>query len=418
MSSPDYYEVLGLTRSASISEIKTAYRRLALKWHPDKNPNNVSEAEEKFKLIGEAFATLSDENKRREYDNKDRTTFGFKDFHSDFSFASANDLFRQFFGRDPFASFNDRFFNDPFGNDPFGNDPFFSSGFGSFSSGFGSLGPGLGSFGRLGGVRNNAMSVTRPFTGSNSVFSTMNTGGSSVSTSQSISYNENGDKVTKTTTQRTVNGHTTTEMKTEVHDRYGRLLQSTTDAPQLTNEDNKVHVNRRIPITINNQQFPSSAPAHGRNLFHSERKISPRQSVKQPSISPRSSINKDKSSERLASERLSVGCNKVTDQRSASREREFSRQFESSMRNSNSEKRQSLERARTRDLMSDRAVYASASQHGQTHSRNASLQQSQYNPCSLTTNGHRGPPADSAQTQVSQQPQGFKSQPHSIHARY
>ncbi len=63
----DYYQVLGVDKKASVDELKKAYRKLALKWHPDKNPNDKS-AEEKFKKISEAYAVLSDDKKRSEYD--------------------------------------------------------------------------------------------------------------------------------------------------------------------------------------------------------------------------------------------------------------------------------------------------------------------------------------------------------------
>jgi len=65
--SEDYYKTLGIEKSASAEDIKKAYRKLALKWHPDKNPNNKS-AEDKFKKISEAYAVLSDPEKRKEYD--------------------------------------------------------------------------------------------------------------------------------------------------------------------------------------------------------------------------------------------------------------------------------------------------------------------------------------------------------------
>ncbi|UCB56896.1 MAG: molecular chaperone DnaJ [Candidatus Omnitrophota bacterium] len=68
MSKRDYYEILGLSKGASADEIKRAYRRLALKHHPDKNPENHKEAEEKFKEICEAYEVLSDEQKKRTYD--------------------------------------------------------------------------------------------------------------------------------------------------------------------------------------------------------------------------------------------------------------------------------------------------------------------------------------------------------------
>ncbi len=63
----DYYEVLGVNKNATEQEIKTAYRKLALKYHPDKNPNN-KESEEKFKEINEAYEVLSDKQKRSMYD--------------------------------------------------------------------------------------------------------------------------------------------------------------------------------------------------------------------------------------------------------------------------------------------------------------------------------------------------------------
>ncbi|KAF4669695.1 hypothetical protein FOZ61_003289 [Perkinsus olseni] len=64
----DYYQVLGVPHNASQDDIKKAYRKLAMKWHPDRNPDNRSEAEAKFKDIGEAYQTLGDEGKRRQYD--------------------------------------------------------------------------------------------------------------------------------------------------------------------------------------------------------------------------------------------------------------------------------------------------------------------------------------------------------------
>jgi molecular chaperone DnaJ len=64
----DYYSILGVERSASKDEIKKVFRKLALQYHPDKNPGN-KEAEEKFKKINEAYSVLSDEQKRHEYDN-------------------------------------------------------------------------------------------------------------------------------------------------------------------------------------------------------------------------------------------------------------------------------------------------------------------------------------------------------------
>ena len=73
--SPDYYELLGISRGSSTSEIKKAYRRLAMKYHPDRNPNN-RQAESKFKELTEAYAVLTDPKKRETYDRYGKTPFG------------------------------------------------------------------------------------------------------------------------------------------------------------------------------------------------------------------------------------------------------------------------------------------------------------------------------------------------------
>jgi len=63
----DYYKILGIEKDANETQIKKAYRQMAIKWHPDKNPNN-DEADARFKDIGEAYETLSDPTKRDRYD--------------------------------------------------------------------------------------------------------------------------------------------------------------------------------------------------------------------------------------------------------------------------------------------------------------------------------------------------------------
>ncbi len=87
MGGKDYYKILGVSRSASPEEIKRAYRKLALKYHPDRNKAN-EEAEAKFKEVSEAYAVLSDPNKKKQYD-----MFGAEGFQNRFS---QEDIFRGF----------------------------------------------------------------------------------------------------------------------------------------------------------------------------------------------------------------------------------------------------------------------------------------------------------------------------------
>ena len=102
MSKRDYYEVLGIQKGASDDEIKKAFRKLAIKYHPDKNPGD-KEAEEKFKEVNEAYSVLSDKTKRQRYDQ-----FG----HAGVGGAGAA-------GGNPFAggdfNFNGQSFNFDFG---------------------------------------------------------------------------------------------------------------------------------------------------------------------------------------------------------------------------------------------------------------------------------------------------------------
>jgi len=101
--SQDYYKILGVDKKATQEQIKKAYRKLAMKWHPDRNPDNKEIAETKFKEIGEAYSVLSDEKKRKNYDqfgtDKPQNA-GFSDGNfqqSNFTSNNAEKIFQQFF---------------------------------------------------------------------------------------------------------------------------------------------------------------------------------------------------------------------------------------------------------------------------------------------------------------------------------
>ena len=104
----DYYEVLGLQKCASIDDIKKAYRKLAMKYHPDRNPDN-KEAEEKFKEAAEAYEVLSDDDKRARYDQfgfagvdpnygAGQGGYGGSGFGGFGDFGDLGDIFGSFFG--------------------------------------------------------------------------------------------------------------------------------------------------------------------------------------------------------------------------------------------------------------------------------------------------------------------------------
>lgn len=142
----DLYKVLGVSSDSSEEELKKAYRKLAIKWHPDKNSNNKEEAEKKFKEISHAYSILGDKKQREEYDNMKK--FGgnnftgssrgfndFGDFHSDFGFFKDrgfdfyDNMFKNFFKND-FGNFSN--FDD---DKDFFSSSSFSRNFGNFSGG-------------------------------------------------------------------------------------------------------------------------------------------------------------------------------------------------------------------------------------------------------------------------------------------
>jgi DnaJ family protein B protein 4 len=113
-------------RAATTDQIKKAYRKLALKWHPDRNPSNKEAAEKKFMEIAEAYDTLSDPEKRRNYDllgsgfHANSNNFNSDNFfrnNQGFTFQNADDIFQSFFGS------SNPFFTSNFGGDDFGAFP-------------------------------------------------------------------------------------------------------------------------------------------------------------------------------------------------------------------------------------------------------------------------------------------------------
>lgn len=249
-NSEDFYEVLGVQSSSDDKAIKKAYRKLSLKYHPDKNPDNKQEAEEIFKKISYAYGILSDQQKRKDYDRYGRDYVenggarsgggggggfshqGFSSGHNfqHFNMQSADEIFKQFFGgKDPFANF----FDD--------DDDFFGGGFGSMGmqmrgggqkgsrknrDPFGGMGMGMGGFDDdddfFGGGFGGGMQMMSGGGGGFSSFQSssfgMGGGGMGESISQSTVI-ENGRQ--KTVTKKTKidsQGNRTTEITEEFQD--------------------------------------------------------------------------------------------------------------------------------------------------------------------------------------------------------
>ncbi|XP_055146706.1 dnaJ homolog subfamily B member 2 isoform X1 [Symphalangus syndactylus] len=161
-----YYEILDVPRSASADDIKKAYRRKALQWHPDKNPDNKEFAEKKFKEVAEAYEVLSDKHKREIYDRYGReglTGTGTGPSRAEagsggpgftFTFRSPEEVFREFFGSgDPFSELFDDLgpFSELQNRGSRHSGPFFTfsssfPGHSDFSSSSFSFSPGAGAF--------------------------------------------------------------------------------------------------------------------------------------------------------------------------------------------------------------------------------------------------------------------------------
>eukprot|EP00124_Ichthyophonus_hoferi_P002654 Ihof_evm6s190 gene=Ihof_evmTU6s190 len=228
----DYYEVLGVARDATEEQIKKAYRRLALQYHPDKNPDNKKEAETKFKEVGEAYEVLSDAEKRTIFDRygSEALKNGGGDAHSDggdspsfhFVFHDPFDIFERFFEDMPgafgihshgFRTRGGRGFEHAMG-DPFSAfDSPFIGGFGDSSGGLG-LGPMMsGMLGGFGRPRRrspfDSMSQHMTAFGGDPFFSS-GLGGSSMSSSFSSSMGGGPGVMSKSVSTQMINGRTIT----------------------------------------------------------------------------------------------------------------------------------------------------------------------------------------------------------------
>ena len=91
----DYYKILNVSKTATENEIKKSYKKLAIKWHPDKNPNNKEESEKNFKEVSEAYQVLSDPEKRKIYDQFGEEGLSGGGMNTDFN---PFDMFQNFFG--------------------------------------------------------------------------------------------------------------------------------------------------------------------------------------------------------------------------------------------------------------------------------------------------------------------------------
>lgn len=218
-----YYEILGVTKSASNDEIKKSYRRLAIRWHPDKNMNNKEEATARFKEISEAYEVLSDPEKRKRYDLYGRymseanvgrpgrhdeaeraaaaAAREFENFHRNFHFADAQRIFEMAFGP-----------GGPFGHDIFRS---MSQNFGGAGGQFQSQSRSNNAFGNMGG-------------GFTTAFSSGGGGGSFMSSSSSSFGGGGGISRSMSTSTRIVNGRRVTVTEEVITHPDGRVERNVT----------------------------------------------------------------------------------------------------------------------------------------------------------------------------------------------
>lgn len=271
----NFYEVLGLTKTATENDIKKAYRKLAIKWHPDKNPQDPEGAAEKFKQIGEAYEVLSNASSRSEYDQSLEGGYARSrrnnnqwnhDHHDAFTHSRAFDIFNQFFAEmDSFhnSSFDDRARDKPRGqgrrnfDDPF-SDPFFSGGlrsmggfggFGGFGGGFSSMMDDMMAQGGGGFSSSSSMSMSSSSYG----------GGGGVSKSSSTSTRIGPDGVKHVRTETTVthaDGRRESSVEEYAVDRNGNRMNAIED---FNNSRGSRNSQQQIATTQNKSSSSSSS---------------------------------------------------------------------------------------------------------------------------------------------------------------
>ena len=102
----NYYKILGISKDASNDDIKKSYRKLAMKWHPDRNTENRENSEKKFKEISLAYNVLSDTIEKRKYDMMQYSPY---QANRDFTFGEADNLFQNIFS----SNLNNRYYKQP-----------------------------------------------------------------------------------------------------------------------------------------------------------------------------------------------------------------------------------------------------------------------------------------------------------------
>jgi len=257
----DYYEILEVATTANEQEIKRAYKKLALKWHPDKNPDNKEEALAMFKKISEAYEVLSDAEKRKAYDNRGRQSSssgnstgsgrsgGFGGFeHPFFTHPMHNpfELFRTKFGDGSFDAGDDVF--SPFAGPSKAGHGRMSRG-SAFDGFFGARSPMTTSFGSPFGT---AFGLGSGFGGFDS---------------------ELGEGMTSTSrTSATVNGRTvTTESTTTVRDGLKTTVKKTTrdGRTSVSEEISEVASGRKVSLIVDGVKQPTAGALDGPGMSRS-----------------------------------------------------------------------------------------------------------------------------------------------------